>query len=50
MDGILLWPLDDNIYLPGLLKAEQEGIPVAAIDTTTGEDSMALIESFVRAD
>ncbi len=50
VDGILLWPLDDNSYLPGLLKAEQEGIPVVAIDTTTGEDSMALIESFVGAD
>jgi ribose transport system substrate-binding protein len=50
VDGILLWPLDDNSYLPGLLKAEQEGIPVVAIDTTTGEESMALIESFVGAD
>ncbi|GAA1859329.1 sugar ABC transporter substrate-binding protein [Microbacterium koreense] len=50
VDGILLWPLDDNSYLPGLLKAEQEGIPVVAIDTTTGDESMALIESFVGAD
>ena len=50
VDGILLWPLDDNSYLPGLLKAEQAGIPVVAIDTTTGEDSMALIASFVGAD
>lgn len=50
VDGILLWPLDDNSYLPGLLKAQQEGIPVVAIDTTTGDESMALIESFVGAD
>lgn len=50
VDGILLWPLDDNSYLPGLLKAEQEGIPVVAIDTTTGEESMKLIKSFVGAD
>jgi ribose transport system substrate-binding protein len=50
VDGILLWPLDDNSYLPGLLKAQQEGIPVVAIDTTTGEDSMKLIQSFVGAD
>jgi len=50
VDGILLWPLDDNSYLPGLLKAQQEGIPVVAIDTTTGEDSMKLIKSFVGAD
>lgn len=50
VDGILLWPLDDNSYLPGLLKAQQAGIPVVAIDTTTGEDSMALIASFVGAD
>ena len=50
VDGILLWPLDDNSYLPGLLKAKEAGIPVVAIDTTTGEDSMALIASFVGAD
>ncbi|HEY8587974.1 MAG TPA: sugar ABC transporter substrate-binding protein [Naasia sp.] len=50
VDGILLWPLDDNSYLPGLLKAQQEGIPVVAIDTTTGEESMKLIASFVGAD
>ncbi|MET0859857.1 MAG: sugar ABC transporter substrate-binding protein [Microbacterium sp.] len=50
VDGILLWPLDDNSYLPGLLKAQQAGIPVVAIDTTTGEESMALIQSFVGAD
>jgi ABC-type sugar transport system substrate-binding protein len=44
-------------YLPGLelmrtalLKAQQEGIPVVAIDTTTGEESMKLIQSFVGAD
>ena len=50
VDGILLWPLDDNSYLPGLLKAQQEGIPVVAIDTTTGDESMKLIASFVGAD
>lgn len=50
VDGILLWPLDDNSYQPGLLKAQQEDIPVVAIDTTTGEESMALIKSFVGAD
>lgn len=50
VDGILLWPLDDNSYLPGLLKAQQEGIPVVAIDTTSGDDSMALVASFVGAD
>src|SRR4051812_7473498 len=33
VDGILLWPLDDNSYLPGLLKAKEAGIPVVAIDT-----------------
>src|SRR5690606_35259409 len=26
VDGILLWPLDANSYLPGLLKAQQAGI------------------------
>lgn len=50
VDGILLWPLDDNSYLPGLIAAQQEDIPVVAIDTTTGEESMALIQSFVGAD
>lgn len=50
VDGILLWPLDDNSYLPGLIAADEAEIPVVAIDTTTGEESMALIQSFVGAD
>jgi ABC-type sugar transport system substrate-binding protein len=50
VDGILLWPLDENSYLPGLLKAQQAGIPVVAIDTKAGEESMKLIASFVGAD
>ena len=50
VDGILLWPLDANSYLPGLLKAQQAGIPVVAIDTKAGEESMKLIASFVGAD
>ncbi len=50
VDGVLLWPLDDNSYLPGLIKAQAAGIPVVAIDTTTGDDSMELIASFVGAD
>jgi ABC-type sugar transport system substrate-binding protein len=50
VDGILLWPLDANSYLPGLLKAKQAGIPVVAIDTRAGEESMKLIQSFVGAD
>lgn len=50
VDGILLWPVDDNSYLPGLLKAQQEGIPVVLIDTPAGEESMKLVASFVGAD
>jgi ABC-type sugar transport system substrate-binding protein len=50
VDGILLWPADENSYLPGLLKAEQAGIPVVAIDTRAGEESMKLIASFAGAD
>ncbi|MGJ8721358.1 MAG: sugar ABC transporter substrate-binding protein [Salinibacterium amurskyense] len=50
VDGILLWPADENSYLPGLLKAEQEGIPVVAIDTRAGDESMELIQSFAGAD
>jgi ABC-type sugar transport system substrate-binding protein len=50
VDGILLWPLDANSYLPGLLKAQQAGIPVVAIDTKASEESMKLIVSFVGAD
>ena len=50
VDGILLWPADENSYLPGLLKAEQAGIPVVAIDTRAGDESMKLIQSFAGAD
>lgn len=50
VDGILFWPADENSYLPGLLKAQQEGIPVVAIDTRAGDESMELVASFVGAD
>lgn len=50
VDGILLWPADENSYLPGLLKADAEGIPVVAIDTRAGDESMEYVESFVGAD
>ncbi len=50
VDGILFWPADENSYLPGLLKAQQAGIPVVAIDTRAGDDSMKLVASFVGAD
>ncbi len=50
VDGILFWPADENSYLPGLLKAQQAGIPVVAIDTRAGDESMKLVASFVGAD
>lgn len=49
-NGILLWPADENSYLPGLMAAQQAGIPVVAIDTKAGDASMKLIKSFVGAD
>jgi ribose transport system substrate-binding protein len=50
VDGILFWPADENSYLPGLLKAKQAGIPVVAIDTRAGKESMKLVASFAGAD
>lgn len=50
VDGILFWPADENSYLPGLMAAEQAGIPVVAIDTKAGEESMKHVASFVGAD
>lgn len=49
-DGIMLWPVDANSYLPGLIKAKAANIPVVAIDTMAGDASMKLVASFIGAD
>lgn len=49
-NGILLWPVDANSYLPGLIKAKAANIPVVTIDTKAGDASMKLVASFVGAD
>ncbi|WP_341953621.1 sugar ABC transporter substrate-binding protein [Salinibacterium sp. TMP30] len=50
VDGIILWPLDPDAYTSGLLKAQQAGIPVVAMNSPLGEDASKLVESFTGPD
>lgn len=49
-DGIVLWPLDPQAYIPGLIEAESAGIPVTLINTPMDEAADEHIESFTGPD
>lgn len=49
-DGIVLWPLDPQAYLPGILAANNAGIPVVLINTPMGDEAEELIGSFTGPD
>lgn len=49
-DGIILWPLDAQAYLPGLAQAQEAGIPVVLINTPMGAEAEAFIASFTGPD
>lgn len=49
-DGIVLWPLDPQAYVPGLVSAQDAGIPVVLINTPMGEDAEGLYASFTGPD
>src|SRR6476469_4743121 len=46
VDGIILWPLDPQAYIPGLARAQQAHIPSILINSPMGEQANQFIKSF----
>lgn len=49
-DGIILWPLDPQAYLPGLARAQQAEIPAILINSPMDEKADQFITSFTGPD
>lgn len=49
-DGIVLWPLDPQAYIPGLISAQDAGIPVVLINSPMDEAADDYIASFTGPD
>ncbi|WP_150461589.1 sugar ABC transporter substrate-binding protein [Nesterenkonia ebinurensis] len=49
-DGIVLWPLDPQAYIPGLVEAQDADIPVVLINSPMDEDAEGLYTSFTGPD
>jgi len=49
-DGIILWPLDPQAYIPGLARAQQANIPAILINSPMGEQANQFIKSFTGPD
>ncbi len=49
-DGIILWPLDPQAYIPGLARAQQAGIPAILINSPMDEAANQFILSFTGPD
>ena len=49
-DGIVLWPLDPQAYLPGLITAGDSDIPVVLINTPMDEEAEGHYASFTGPD
>lgn len=50
VDGIILWPLDPQAYIPGLARAQQAGIPVLLINSPMDPQAEPLYASFTGPD
>jgi ABC-type sugar transport system substrate-binding protein len=50
VDGIILWPLDPQAYIPGLARAQQANIPAILINSPMSDDADAFIQSFTGPD
>lgn len=50
VDGIILWPVDPQAYVPGMVKAQDAGIPVALINSPMGEEAEGYYASFTGPD
>ncbi|WP_037547254.1 sugar ABC transporter substrate-binding protein [Stappia stellulata] len=49
-DGIILWPLDPQAYIPGLARAQQAEIPAILINSPMDEQADRFIVSFTGPD
>ncbi len=49
-DGIILWPLDPQAYIPGLARAQQANIPAILINSPMGEQAKPFVKSFTGPD
>lgn len=50
VDGIILWPLDPQAYIPALARAQAAGIPAILINSPMNEEAYAFIVSFTGPD
>jgi ABC-type sugar transport system substrate-binding protein len=50
VDGIILWPLDPQAYIPGLARAQAANIPAILINSPMGEQAKPFIKSFTGPD
>lgn len=50
VDGIILWPVDPQAYVPGMAKAKDAGIPVVLINSPMGEEAEGYYTSFTGPD
>ncbi|MFB8386719.1 sugar ABC transporter substrate-binding protein [Microbacterium sp. NPDC055910] len=49
-DGIVLWPLDPQAYIPGLIQAQSAQIPVVLINSPMDDEALKLVASFTGPD
>ncbi|MEO3998847.1 sugar ABC transporter substrate-binding protein [Mesorhizobium sp. CAU 1732] len=50
VDGIILWPLDPQAYIPGLARAQGANIPSILINSPMSEQANEFIKSFTGPD
>jgi len=50
VDGIILWPLDPQAYIPAMARAQQVGIPVVIINSPMDPQATPLYASFTGPD
>jgi ribose transport system substrate-binding protein len=50
VDGIILWPLDPQAYIPALARAKQANIPVVLINSPMDEAANQFVASFTGPD
>lgn len=49
-DGIILWPLDADAYLPQMAQAQEAGIPILLVNTPMSEDAAPYYTTFTGPD
>ncbi len=50
VNGVILWPLDPQAYIPGLVRAKAAKIPVDLINTPMGDQAKPYVTSFTGPD